>query len=83
MLIGGPESRLGGRSAGFLYGLNAEPARIEVVIPWSSASASRDRWQFVRERPGIRSKRSVGEPPRLTLEDTVLDLTQQTTADAG
>ena len=82
VLIGGPESRLGGRSAGFLYGLNAEPARIEVVIPWSSASASRDRWQFVRERAGIRSKRSVGEPPRLTLEDTVLDLTQQTTAEA-
>src|SRR6185295_19768087 len=34
-------------------------------------------WQFIRERPGARSARSVGAPPRLTVEDTVLDLSAE------
>ena len=32
LLTGGDRSRLGGRSAGFLYGLNDEPDAIEVLI---------------------------------------------------
>jgi very-short-patch-repair endonuclease len=59
-----------------LHGLNPEPDPIEVMVPWGSVLKSRGWWRFVRERPGVRSGRSVGEPPRLTLEDTVLDLTR-------
>ncbi len=73
VLIGGPESRLGGRSAGFLYGLNPEPARIEVMIPWSSASAEprplavrartpRDPLEAIRRRAA--SAHSGGHGPR-------------------
>jgi very-short-patch-repair endonuclease len=76
LLLGGQEARLGGRSAGFLHGLNAKPDPIDVLIPWQSVIASRGAWRFVRERPGARASRSVGEPPRLTIEDTVFDLTQ-------
>jgi Transcriptional regulator, AbiEi antitoxin len=76
LLLGGDASRLGGPSAGFLHGLNPEPDSIEVMVPWGSVLKSRGWWRFVRERPGVRSGRSVGEPPRLTLEDTVLDLTR-------
>lgn len=79
VLIGGPDSRLGGTAAGFLHELSAEPDQIQVMIPWTSVTANRGVWRFVRERSGVRSARSVGEPPRLALEDTVLDLTEQAT----
>jgi hypothetical protein len=36
-------------------------------------------WHFSRERPGARSQRSVDAPPRLTIEDTVLDLSSAAT----
>lgn len=77
VLLGGPHARLGGRSAGFLHGLNDEPETIEVLIPWETVRLSRGAWQFTRERSGVRSTRTVGDPPRLTIEDTVLDLTQR------
>ena len=76
VLIGGDAARLGGLAAAHLYGLVAEPPpSIDVLIP---VTLSRPRitgpWCFVRERPGARSPRTVGSPPRLTIEDTVLDL---------
>ncbi len=77
LLIGGDRSRLGGRSAGFLHGLNDEPDPIEVLIPWRTVRVDRGNWQFTRERDGVRAPSSVGNPPRLSLEDTVLDLTAQ------
>jgi hypothetical protein len=46
--------------------------------PWRPASTgpyrTRGPWRFTRESPGARSGRSVGSPPRLSVEDTVLDL---------
>lgn len=74
LLLGGDRARLGGRSAGFLHGLDPEPELIEVLIPWDSTRRDRGRWQFTRERADVRSARSVGDPACLTVEDTVLDL---------
>ena len=76
VLIGGDAARLGGLAAAHLYGLVAEPPpSIDVLIP---VTLSRPRitgpWCFLRERPGARSPRTVGSPPRLTIEDAVLDL---------
>ena len=79
LLLGGDRSRLGGRGAGYLHGLNEEPAQLEILIPWATQRADRGPWIFVRERPGARAGRSVGAPPRLTIEDTVLDLADRTT----
>jgi hypothetical protein len=75
VLLGGGASRLGGLSAAFLHGLVAEPpAAVQVLVPPTSRALDRPPWSFTREQPGFRDRRSPGEPPRLTLEDTVLDL---------
>lgn len=76
VLIGGDAARLGGSAAAHLHGLVTDPpARIEVLLP---ATLARPRitgpWSFCRERPGARQPRTVGSPPRITIEDTVLDL---------
>jgi hypothetical protein len=76
VLIGGDAARLGGLAAAHAHGLVAEPPRqIDVLLP---VTLSRPRitgpWRFLRERPGARLARTVGSPPRLTVEDTVLDL---------
>lgn len=79
ILLGGPEARLGGEAAGHLFGLNKPPRLIEVMVPWTSVLKERESWRFVRERPGVRSARSVGCPPRLSVEDTVIDLAERAT----
>lgn len=79
ILLGGPESRLGGLAAAHLYRLEDPPREIEVLIPWARRLTTRERWRFVRERPGTRSPRSPGDPPRTTFEDTVIDLTERGT----
>ena len=43
-------------------------------FPQQTMPGGRDSRQFLRERPDARSPRSVGSPPRLTVEATVLDL---------
>lgn len=74
-LLGGPQARLGGLAAAKLYGItDLEPRPLTVMVPEQSPCTSRPPWRFQRERPGIRSDRSHGDPPRLTIEDTVLDL---------
>lgn len=75
VLIGGDYSRLGGRAAGYLHGLvDAPPADIDV---WWGPGSGRPRidgpWLFHRESSPQRGA-SVGIPPRLSVEDTVLDL---------
>jgi hypothetical protein len=78
ILLGGPAARLGGLSAGFLHGLVSDPpVTVEVLVPSTSRARDRAQWSFTREQPGFRDARSPGEPPRLTLEDTVLDLCDQ------
>ena len=76
VLIGGDAARLGGAAAGHLHGfVTPEPADILVLIPLDRARPTVDGpWTFARERPGVRTKRCVDDPPRTTVEDTVLDL---------
>ena len=73
-LMGGDDARVGWLAAARLHGLaDEDPSLVTVLVPHEQRPAQRPGWEFVRERPGIRS-RSVGAPPRTTVEDTVLDL---------
>lgn len=75
ILLGGGSSRLGGSAAGYLHGLVPEPPdQITVLVPKSKPIRDRYPWEFRREQAGLRSSTSPGSPPRLTVEDTVLDL---------
>jgi very-short-patch-repair endonuclease len=76
VLIGGGTSRLGGLAAAYLHGLaGLPPGPILVLVPATRARPTvSGPWVFRRERAGARSPRTVGSPPRLTVEDTVLDL---------
>ena len=82
MLIGGDSARLGGAAAGHLHGfVPAEPAEILVLSPAdrSRPTVGGGPWTFRRERVGVRSRRTVADPPRTTVEDTVLDLVDAAT----
>lgn len=76
VLIGGDLARLGGRAAGYRHRLLEEaPATIPVLVPEGRAAPDVEGpWTFRRERAGIRRTASVGSPPSLGVEDTVLDL---------
>ena len=81
ILLGGPRSRLGPEASGYLHGLLSDPPRpLDVLVPLDKTLTSREEWRFVRERPAVRSDRSVGTPARLTADDTVLDLTASRSA---
>lgn len=82
VLLGGPHARLGGDAAGHLWGIvDDPPALIQVLVPVGRQVADREGWTFTRERPGVRSSRTVGEPPRTTITDTVVDLCADRDAD--
>jgi hypothetical protein len=75
VLIGGDGARLGARASGFLHDLvDDAPRPVDVLVPVGRSARVGGEWRFSRERPGARSPRSVHSPPRLTIEDTVLDL---------
>jgi hypothetical protein len=75
VVIGGDGARLGPQASGFLHNLVDEaPRPVDVLVPAGRSARVGGEWRFCRERPGARSGRSVGAPPRLTVEDTVLDL---------
>jgi hypothetical protein len=75
VLIGGNGARLGPRASGFLHNLlDDAPRPVDVLVPVGRSARVTGEWCFSRERPGVRSARSMGNPPRLTAEDTVLDL---------
>ena len=76
VLIGGDRARLGGTAAGHLHGLIPDPpARLEILVPAAGAVPRLSGpWDFRRERAEARLPATVGAPPRLTIEDTVLDL---------
>lgn len=75
VLLGGADARLGGTAAAYADQLVEDaPLPVEVLVPHASAARSRSFWTFVQERPGARSSRSTGSPPRTLVADTVLDL---------
>ena len=77
LILGGGESVLGGEAAGYLHSLTkAEPAEIAVYTP--RQLSPREGWLFVRTA----RRKSVGEPPRTTVEETVLDLCADLDEDA-
>ncbi len=79
VLLGGDRARLAGLAAARLHGLTEdEPDEITVLVPYGhSVSTVCGAWRFRRERPGARSGKTAGSPPRTTVEDTVLDLVAQ------
>ncbi|WP_375431680.1 type IV toxin-antitoxin system AbiEi family antitoxin domain-containing protein [uncultured Friedmanniella sp.] len=74
VLLGGDEARLGPHASAYLWSIGEPPDPVDVLVPVATSRVSRGHWAFVRERPGVRSARTVGSPPRLTAADTVLDL---------
>lgn len=76
VLIGGDQARLGGAAAGHLHGLIEEPpAVITVLVPgFGTRPRIAGPWTFHREQPGVRRAAGRGSPPRLGVEDTILDL---------
>jgi hypothetical protein len=74
VLLGGDSARLGGAAAAYLHGLLAPPPEvIDVLVTHGTRRVSRGPWQFVQERRSIRGP-SHGAPPRLSIEDCVLDV---------
>ena len=81
VLLGGEGARLGLAAAAYAGGLADDaPDPICVYLPHEVIARRRPRWTFVRERPGVRSPRTTGSPPRTTMADTVLDLCDRATA---
>jgi hypothetical protein len=75
LLIGGDRARLGPRASAHLHQLlPAAPQPVDILVPTGRSHRVDGPWQFSRERIGVRSPRTVGSPPRLTVADTVLDL---------
>ncbi len=82
VLLGGPGARLAVTPRATLWGsLDDPPEVIQVLVPVDRQVAAREGWTFPRERPGVRSRRSVGDPPRTTIADTVVDLCADRDAD--
>jgi hypothetical protein len=75
VLLGADHARLGPRASGHLHGLLEDaPTPIDVLVPHDRFCRVSGPWVFSRERAGARSSRTLGAPPRLSVEDTVLDL---------
>jgi Transcriptional regulator, AbiEi antitoxin len=75
VLLGGQFTRLGPESSGFLHQLLSEaPHPLDVLVPRERRVEVDGPWRLIRETPGVRSPRSIKDPPRLTIEATVLDL---------
>ena len=74
VLIGGDYARVGGLAAAHLEGLVDEPpGEISILIPHAQRLRNRPPWLFAREGGGFRTP-SRGNPPRIGIEDVVLDL---------
>ena len=84
VLIGGDAARVGGIAAAHLHGLVPEPpSRLQILVRASGAVPKvTGPWDFRRERPAARLPTTGGSPPRLSIEDTVLDLIDDPECDA-
>lgn len=76
LLAAGDGSRLGPQLSGYLYGLIDHPPLIPDVFARDLKVSARTTgpWLLRRERPGVRASKTVDDPPRLTVEATVIDL---------
>ncbi|MVA75336.1 hypothetical protein GC722_04730 [Auraticoccus sp. F435] len=82
VLVGGDGARLGGWAAAHLHGLAEPPPELEVWLPRDSrVRGGVGPWRFRHERPGTHRTTRVGDPPRLGVEDTLLDLLAELTPD--
>jgi Transcriptional regulator, AbiEi antitoxin len=76
VLLGGQFARLGPESSGFMHHLlPVAPEPVDVLVPRERRVDVAGPWRFIRETAGVRTRRSVGDPPRLTVESAVLDVT--------
>jgi very-short-patch-repair endonuclease len=74
-LIGGARARMGPQASAYLYQLlDVAPMPIDVLVPADRYLQRSGPWNFHRERIGARRPQSRGSLPRLSVEDTVLDL---------
>lgn len=72
VLKGGPGAALGLHAAGYLHGfLKEKPSQFAVWLPFSTQRANSFPWTFRRSRALLLAR---GEPPRTSVERTVLDL---------
>src|SRR6478752_9961271 len=77
VLLGGETAMVAGEAAAHLHDLRDEPPDvITVLVPHGTRRAPRGPWQFVQARSGVRLS-PRGSPPRLAVEDVVLDLCDQ------
>lgn len=83
VLVGGDAARVGGLAAAHLHRLVIEaPMPIEILVPGWTRPRVTGPWVFRRETRNARQAATVGSPPRLTVEDTVLDLIADPDCDA-
>ncbi len=81
-ILGASRAILGPSSSAYLHRLAADPpATIDVLVPSDHRVRVTGPWMFVRESASGRSRRSIGSPPRLTAEQTVIDLTARRPSD--
>lgn len=72
VLIGGDAACAGGAAAAHLHGLLPQPRTITILVPATTRRPVADtRWEFVRTRRPLRSR---GAPPRIGVEQAVIDL---------
>ena len=82
VLLGGPDARLGPSSSAYLHRLEADPpVAVDVFVPPDRRVRVTGPWAFIRDSASGRSRRSIGSPPRLRAEQTVIDLTAHRPAD--
>jgi hypothetical protein len=81
VLLGGQFARLGPESSCYLHQLlPVAPGPVDVLIARERRVEIGGPWRFIRETAGVRARRSVGDPPRLTDESAVLDVADARTA---
>lgn len=80
-LLGGAGARIGGLASALLVGLADDPPEVvDVLVPPGRRVARVDaRWRFLHERAGVRRTGGRGSPPRIDVEDIVLDLCNEAT----
>lgn len=75
VLLGGDGARLGPRASSHLHTLlSAPPEVVDVLVRSDRRVRVLGPWQFVRDVSSGRSARVMGSPPRLGIDDTVIDL---------